>query len=259
MSSSADKLLLRVVTGSADLRREPANDAPLDTQMLFGELFSVIEEKEGWAKGEAVLDKYPGYVRRDTLGPIGPLPTHIVRVQRSFVYQSPDLKSPVLHWLGMNAKLALRAYENGFSQIEDAGWIFSVHTSQVGAFAEDFVSVAEGFLGTPYLWGGRDGLGLDCSGLLQTALLAAGMGCPRDTWQQVALGEARAMDIHALQRGDLIFWKGHVGMMRDAATLLHANAFHMQAVSEPLIDAQRRIAQSGSEITAIRRLPRLGG
>lgn len=259
MNAPADNRVLRVITGSAALRREPADDAPLDTQMLFGELFSVLEEKDGWVRGQATLDQYPGHVRRDALGPIGPLPTHIVRVPRTFVYQSPDLKSPVVLWLGMNAKLALRSHDNGFSRIEDKGWIFAGHTAPVGAYAPDFAGVAETFLGTPYLWGGRDGLGLDCSGLLQTALLRAGIGCPRDTYQQVALGEAVARDHRVLKRGDLIFWKGHVGIMRDAATLLHANAFHMQVFSEPLIEAEARIAQSGSEITAIRRLPRLGG
>jgi NlpC/P60 family/Bacterial dipeptidyl-peptidase Sh3 domain len=250
--------LRRVVTGSAALRRGPADDAPLDTQMLFGEVFSIDEEEQGWARGHAVLDQYPGYVRLDALGPIGPLPTHIVRTPRSFVYRDPDMKSPVVLWLGMNAKLALRAYANGFSQIEDIGWIFSGHTSPVGAYAPDYVGVAESFLGTPYLWGGRDGLGLDCSGLLQTALLGAGIGCPRDTWQQASLGEAADMDLRALKRGDLIFWKGHVGIMRDAATLLHANAFHMQVASEPLAEAKARISGGGSEITAIRRLQALG-
>lgn len=258
MNGPKEAILRRVVTGSAALRSSPAGDAPLDTQMLFGEMFCIEEEKQGWARGHAVLDQYPGYVRSDALGAIGPLPTHFVCAPRSFVYRDPDLKSPVVLWLGMNAKLALRAYANGFSQIEDVGWIFSGHTSPVGAYAADFVSVAETFLGAPYLWGGRDGLGLDCSGLVQTALHAAGIGCPRDTWQQASLGAAADMDLRALKRGDLIFWKGHVGIMRDAATLLHANAYHMLVASEPLAEAKARIARSGSEITAIRRLHPLG-
>lgn len=251
--------LKRVVTGSAALRRAPMDDAPLDTQMLFGEIFTIEEEKDGWAKGQTVLDHYPGYVRLDALGSIGPLPTHRVCVPRTFVYRDADMKSPPLLWLGMNAKLALGGHSGGYSRIENLGWIYSEHIVPVGMYTEDFVTLAEKFLGTPYLWGGRDGLGLDCSGLLQTAMQGAGLECPRDTWQQVELGEALALDLRALRRGDLIFWKGHVGMMRDAATLLHANAFHMQVASEPLSDAVARIAQSGSQITAIRRLPKLGG
>jgi len=251
--------LKRIITGSAALRRAPAGDAPLETQILFGELFSVEQEQDGWVKGHAVLDQYPGYIRLEALGPVGPLPTHQIRVPRTFVYRDADLKSPPLMCLSMNALLALTAYAEGFSHIEDIGWIYSSHTVPVGAYEIDFVSAAEMFLGAPYLWGGRDGHGLDCSGLVQTALMRAGIGCPRDSYQQVELGEALPHDLHILQRGDLIFWKGHVGMMRDAATLLHANAYHMQVASEPLAHAVARIAQSGSQISAIRRLPKLGG
>ncbi|HEX4890115.1 MAG TPA: C40 family peptidase [Alphaproteobacteria bacterium] len=259
MNTPGSPALLRVICGSTALRRAPADDAPLDTQMLFGEIFAVEQEQHGWAKGVAALDHYPGFVRMDALGPLGPLPTHIVRVPRTFVYRDADLKSPMLMWLGMNAKLALGGNENGFCRLENAGWVFAAHTAPVGVHAADFVSAAEMFLGTPYLWGGRDGLGLDCSGLLQTALHCAGIDCPRDTYQQVELGAPQPLDRRALQRGDLIFWKGHVGMMRDAATLLHANAYHMQTVSEPLSDAVARIEQGGSQITAIRRLVKPGG
>ncbi len=226
--------------------------------MLFGELFSIEEEQGGWAKGHAILDHYPGYIKLDALGPVGPLPTHQVSVPRTFIYRDADLKSPPLMCLSMNAKLALNAYAEGFSQIEETGWIYAPHTAPIGVFVADFVSVAEMFLGAPYLWGGRDGHGLDCSGLLQTALMRAGIGCPRDSYQQVELGKALPIDLHMLRRGDLIFWKGHVGMMRNADTLLHANAHHMQVASEPLVEAVARIAQSASQISAIRRLPKNG-
>ena len=258
MSSHANSPLLRIIVGTAALRRAPAEDAPLETQMLFGEIFSIEQEQGGWAKGHAVLDQYPGYVRLGALGPLGPMPTHQVSVPRSFVYRDADLKSPPLLWLGMNAQLALRDYSDGFGLIEDLGWIYASHTTPVGVHARDYVCVAELYIGAPYLWGGRDGLGMDCSGLVQTALQRAGLACPRDTYQQVELGVARRIDQRMLQRGDLIFWNGHVGMMRDAATLLHANAFHMQVVSEPLADAVARIAQSGSQISGVRRLSERG-
>jgi cell wall-associated NlpC family hydrolase len=249
----------RIISSIAALRRAPGDDAPLDTQLLFGELFLIEEEQNGWAKGHAVLDQYPGYVRLDALGPIGPLPTHQVSVPRTFVYRDADLKSPPLMGLSMNAKLALNAFSDGFSHIEELGWIYSTHTAPVGVYDSDFVSAAEMFLGVPYLWGGRDGLGVDCSGLLQTALMRAGIECPRDSYQQVELGQALPIDLRALRRGDLIFWKGHVGVMRDAQTLLHANAYHMLVASEPFLEAVARIAQSGSQITGIRRLPKRGG
>ncbi len=259
MSENSVRQARRVITGSQALRRQPASDAPLETQMLYGEIFEIESEQDGWAKGRTALDQYPGFVQLDALSAIGPLPTHLISVQRSFVYKNADMKSPVLFWLSMNAKLALTAHLNGFSRIEDLGWVYSKHTQPVGAHAADFVSVAELFTGTPYLWGGRDGLGVDCSGLLQIALQRAGITCPRDTWQQVELGQPVAVDLRALQRGDLIFWQGHVGMMRSAGELLHANAYHMQVVSEPLADAVARIAQTGSKILTVRRLPVSGG
>ncbi len=257
--SDASPLLRRIITGVTALRRAPAGDAPLETQLLFGEMFSVEEEAAGWARGRSVHDDYPGYVQTQALGPPGPPPTHTVIVPRTFVYRGADIKSPPLLWLSMNARLALSGHRAGFSLIGDLGWVYSAHVAPADAYAADFVSVAEVFLGTPYLWGGRDSLGVDCSGLLQTAMWRAGLGCPRDTHQQVDLGEARPISFDALQRGDLIFWKGHVGIMRDASNLLHANAFHMQVAGEPLSEAVRRIAQSGGEVSHIRRLPKLGG
>ena len=119
----------------------------------------------------------------------------------------------------------------------------------------DFVAVAERFLGTPYLWGGKTALGLDCSGLVQVALTACGVSCPRDSdMQEEALGTAVAADPSALLRGDLIFWKGHVAIVRGPDSLLHANAHHMAVAIEPVAQAVARIRDAGSEITSIRRI-----
>ena len=126
----------------------------------------------------------------------------------------------------------------------------------------DFVAVAERFIGVPYLWGGKTSLGLDCSGLVQIALTACGIACPRDShMQEQALGaplafeRVLARDYSGLRRGDLLFWQGHVAMVRDSATLIHANAFHMAVAIEPIGDAITRIAATGSELTSVRRIP----
>lgn len=258
MSALQNSSQRRVIASSTPLRRAPGDEAPLDSQLLFGEIFSVHSEAYGWAQGQAALDHYKGYTPVSALGPIGPLPTHTIRVPRTFVYRDADIKSPPLMWLNMNSNIAVTAQMDGFSRIEELGWVYTAHIIPVGAHAEDFVRVAEEFLGAPYLWGGKDSLGMDCSGLLQTAMQRAGLICPRDSHQQAELGEAAPTGLTDLRRGDLIFWKGHVGIMRDPEMLLHANAHHMRVVSEPLTAAVARIAASGLEVTGVRRLPRTG-
>lgn len=252
----AEGRAMRLAAGMAPLRRQPGDDAPMDTQLLFGEAFTVYDEKDGWAWGQAALDLYVGYVRADALAPPGPMPTHSVAVPRTFVYRDADLKSPPLFWLSMNAKLAVGERSGNFSRIQPLGWIFSAHLAKAGDHAADFVAVAENFIGTPYLWGGKDSLGMDCSGLLQTAMQRAGLACPRDSDMQANLGRSHPVNLDRLQRGDLIFWKGHVGILRDAETLLHANAFSMQVTSEPLAGAAARIE---NPVACIRRLAKPGG
>ena len=126
------------------------------------------------------------------------------------------------------------------------------HLAPVASREPDFVAVAERFLGTPYLWGGKTRLGLDCSGLVQIALNACGIRCPRDTDMQVAaLGESVADDSRL--RGDLIFWKGHIAIARDETTMIHANAFHMAVAIEPIDQAIVRIRPTDGEVTSVRR------
>ena len=130
------------------------------------------------------------------------------------------------------------------------------HLAPIETMETDFVAVAEQFLGTPYLWGGKSSLGVDCSGLVQLALTACSVDCPRDTdMQERALGSALAHDIKQLRRGDLLFWKGHVAIVRDEATLVHANAHHMAVAFEATAPAIARIRAAGSEVTSVRRLP----
>ena len=241
----------------ADLHHAPSRDSALDTQVLYGEDLTLYAAEAGWAWVQLARDSYVGYLSLDALAEGEAQATHRVAVNRSFIYPRPDIKAPILAPLPLGAAVKLAGIEGAFGRLANGGYVFARHFMRSDERADDFVTVAEALLGAPYLWGGKSCLGLDCSGLVQIALAQAGINAPRDTdLQQQALGNTLALETASrdLRRGDLIFWKGHVGIMRDATTLLHANAHHMLVASEPLATARTRIAaRAGGEIVAINR------
>ncbi|CAI8299433.1 MAG TPA: peptidase P60 [Rhodobiaceae bacterium] len=240
-----------VVAPVTALRRAPAQGAMMDSQLLLGEKFRVYEERGAWVWGQARHDDYVGYMLADDLGP-DITTTHRVTALRSFIYTDPDIKSRPLMAVSMGARLGVTGNEGVFDILADGSYIFADHIGPQDAHVSDFVGVAERFLGVPYLWGGRESLGLDCSALVQIALSMSGQACPRDSdMQEAVLG----VPISGLaRRGDLVFWKGHVGILRDADTLLHANATHMCVASEPFAQASARIGEAAGDIRQIRRL-----
>jgi hypothetical protein len=224
----------------------------LTTQLLFGEMVRVFEEKDGWAWLQGDADGYVGYVPAAAIGREINTPTHRIASLSTPALGRPEIKSPPLVDLPMGGRLTLVREENGFAVLAIGAFVPKQHLVVADARAVDFVAVAEQFLGAPYLWGGRTRAGLDCSGLVQIALQATGVAAPRDTdMQQAEIGEA--IGIGDVRRGDLVFWRGHVGIMTDAANLLHANAHHMRVVVEPLAEAVARIGATGSEVVAVRR------
>jgi Bacterial dipeptidyl-peptidase Sh3 domain/NlpC/P60 family len=246
-----------VSTGTADVRHAPSHDSPLDTQALFGEEAMLYEDHEGWGWVQLARDNYVGYIAMAALSEGHARPTHRVRVLRTLVYPCADMKLPARRASPLGAAVRVRTLKGAFAQIGDCAFVFENHLAPIGTKEADFVEVAERFLHVPYLWGGKTSLGIDCSGLVQVALAAAGVAVPRDTdLQEQALGTPLGLDPElTLKRGDLVFWRGHVGIMRDESTLLHANAHHMLVVSEPLSVARERIlAKSAQPITAIKRL-----
>jgi cell wall-associated NlpC family hydrolase len=231
------------------------------TQVLYGELVTVYEEKHGWAWVQLQRDGYVGYVRARGLAPHVKRPTHRVRAPGTFLYAAPSAKALTGPHLSMTALLSIAETGAVFSTVADGGFVPTRHICELDRFAPDFVGVAERFAGTPYVWGGKTRLGLDCSGLVQVALQAAGIDCPRDSDMQLAeLGREVQVgaDLEGLQRGDLVFWKGHVGIMTDGFLLLHANAHHMAVAVEPLRGAVDRIARGGLPVAAIKRIEAKG-
>jgi len=243
-----------VVEPVADLRRAPSHEAPLDSQVLLGECMTVYETTgEGWAWGQIESDGYVGWLSANALAAPGPPPTHKVRALRTLVFARPDIKTPPLTSLPMGARLAVARQDERFA-ITASGWhVPQTHLVPIKSKQDDFVAVAEQFLDTPYLWGGKTSLGIDCSGLVQIALQAAGIACPRDSdMQELALGQITSLA--DLRRGDLVFWKGHVAIARNDEELTHANAHHMMVAAEPVEEAIRRIKAAGSEVTSVKRL-----
>lgn len=251
----------RVIEGLAPLRREPRPDAGLDTEALHGERLKVYDEdQEGWAWVQLARDGYVGYLPSHAiLKGAAPAPTHRVSALRTFVFPGPSIKEPPLLWLSLGAEVAIRREVEVrgriFGLTETGGAIVMQHLAPVGTVETDPVAVAERFLGTPYLWGGKSSLGIDCSGLVQTALAACGITAPRDSdMQEAALGTAIGLDPAAWRRGDLLFWPGHVALVRDGETMLHANAHTMSTAIEGLAAGLARIEAAGTPLRTVKRL-----
>jgi hypothetical protein len=246
-----------IADGIAPLRSEPFSNAMLSTQALKGERAIIYDRNgEGWAWGQLKRDGYVGWLPDRALIKPAAAPTHKVIVTSTFAFPGPSIKLVPADTLVMGATLSV-AREDGAFAVTHEGWYLPLrHLGRLDSHEPDFVAVAERFVGTPYLWGGKSSLGTDCSGLVQISLNAAGIECPRDSdMQQGSLGRALvAAESKALRRGDLIFWNGHVAIVRDADTIVHANAHHMATAIENTADAIARIKAAGSEITAIKRL-----
>lgn len=240
----------------ADVHAAPDRMAGMDTQLLHGDEVLVFERKDGWAWMQSKRDSYVGYVRETTLGtPFAP--THVVSVPRSFVYPEPELKKPPVATHSMGARLTVTG------EAENRGTLYAVlssgeamiarHLSPIGELAPDFVSAAEQFVHTPYLWGGTSGFGIDCSGLVQLSLFMAGKDAPRDTDMQASRLGSPIDPRSGLRRGDLVFWRGHVVIMTDSENMVHANGYTMTVSREPLSDAVKRIEPLYGKPTGYRR------
>ncbi|PHY18358.1 NlpC/P60 family protein [Caulobacter sp. BP25] len=234
---------MQVSAPLASLRVAPQPDAEQEDQVLFGETFDVLFETGEFAFGQARRDRYVGYVPIEALSAPVRTPEHRVSALRTYAFAEPDIKSAIVGLYSLNTLVTIEAREGRFVKGARTGWFVEHHLAPIGQFETDYVAIAQRFLGAPYQWGGRESLGLDCSGLIQQALYACGRACPRDTdlqrgfFPEIAQAER--------QRGDLVFWKGHVAILLDPDTILHANAHHMAVAIEPLAEAIARIEASG--------------
>jgi hypothetical protein len=235
--------------GRAALCVEPTFGSAQDSELLFGEVFTVYEEGD-WLWGQAENDRYVGYIFELGARPLFTTDAS-VSVLMAPVFSAPDLKTAVQDFLPLNARVPVLERQGDYVRIGEYQYVHQRHLEPLAE--KDFVAIAERFVGVPYVWGGKTAAGLDCSGLIQTALQAVGKAAPRDTdMMEKALGEA--VRIEDAKRGDLVFWKGHMGVMLDAKRLLHANAFHMVVAAEPLAEAAARIEKIAGPVTSVKRL-----
>jgi cell wall-associated NlpC family hydrolase len=248
----------RVSVAQAAVRGKPDPAASMATEALSGEVVRVFETTNGCAWVQLQADSYVGYIEAASLGASDPAPTHRVSALRTPVFSRPDIKSPPLAFLPLNAMVAVAAEAEDknarYALLASGGAVAVQHLAALDAFENDFVAVAERFLETPYLWGGKTALGLDCSGLVQTALAACGIAAPRDSDMQGTTLGAAANPSGGFRRGDLLCWEGHVAIATGPDEILHANAHAMRVNREPADQAIARIASRGWPLTAVRRL-----
>tara|TARA_A100001015_G_C14865427_1_gene662086 strand:- start:259 stop:1014 length:756 start_codon:yes stop_codon:yes gene_type:complete len=231
---------MNIINSSVLMKSEPTETSPLETECLFGERVEILEDRLDWVYCKLITDNYCGWIKKEGLGKLIN-PTHRVIVKRSFIYINKDPKSYPLFYLPMGARILVKNIKPDWAEISfynnhktHTGYVPTNHIVKLRHKVKDWVEVAQLLEGTPYKWGGRDTIGLDCSALLQLSYQTYGEAIPRNTSQQVQLKKKYIKNINDLKRGCVVFWKGHVGIMIDKFNCIHANAFHMQTKIEPL-------------------------
>lgn len=244
-----------VARGLVSVREAPNAAARQSTELLHGERFTVYERRNGWAWGQNQTDGYVGYLLEDTLGEIGPAPTHEVVGLRSLLFPEPDLKTIPIDILHLTTRVTITDEDRGYARLAGGGWLWSRHLAPIDALEPDYIATARRFMGAPYVWGGRSSIGVDCSGLVQLSLARAGRTVPRDSDQQAAaVGTIVEDGVDAAEPGDLLYMKGHVVILSEPGRVLHANAHHMAVAEEPIGDFLGRIAGMGLEVSVVRRI-----
>jgi len=250
---TGDPAAMVVEAAVAPLKPTPDPYGPLASTLLHGAVFEVFETVEGWCRGRARGDGYIGHVPAATLGPVGEAATHAVALPATHLYAAPTIKAEPVGMLFLDSRVRVTGKAGAFAVLSSGLHVEKTHLAPVGEDAPDFVAIARMFLHAPYMWGGNTVQGVDCSGLVQVALNRAGRAAPRDSDMQEA-GIGTALDPGApVRRGDLVFWRGHVGIVTGEDTILHATEYTLRVIEEPFGAMRARLAESGLDITSVKR------
>lgn len=248
----------QVAAATAPLRKDPAPGTSLASELLFGEHVRVFEDKDGVAWVQNAADGYVGYTDSAALATAVHAPTHVVAAIHTCRYPDPTIRAPSIGILPLCAPVTVTGTKGRYAELATGGWVPAQHLAENGSVEDDFVTVAERLTGAPYVWGGRSSLGLDCSALIQLSLVRSGVDAPRDSdMQEAALGQPVPYDgdVSALRRGDIVFWKGHVGIYIAPDRFLHANARDMAVASAPFAEVVRYIEEAEKlAVSSVRRL-----
>lgn len=249
--------LMRVIAPVAALYKVPDRKSERQSECLFGEDVLVFETADKFCWVQSLQDGYVGYVEQVNLGDFQSTPTHIVIAPRSFQYENADLRSPMVSALSIGSKVTIVGESETratlYAKLDNGNYVIADHLTPIAHIISDYVSTAENLIHTPYLWGGKSGLGIDCSGFVQLSMMMAGKRVLRDTDMQVNTIGTDIDPSDGLQRGDLVFWKGHVAIMVDHQNIIHANGASMNVKIEPLEQAIARIARHYAQPTCYRR------
>ena len=236
---------MNVTISSVPMRSKPIETFTTETECLFGETVQVLDESCDWVYCKLQTDNYHGWIKKNTLGP-SRNPTHRVLVKRSFIYKDKNPKSNCLIYLPMGSRLVVEDIKSDWAEVSildkelKIGYVPTKHIVCLDHIVKDWVTSAQKLEGVPYKWGGRDSVGIDCSALLQLSYQTYGKAIPRNTSEQIKLRKKNIKCINYLERGCVVFWEGHVGVMIDNLNCIHANSFNMQTKTEPLSQIIKR-------------------
>lgn len=249
---------VQIVVPELAIRSEPMITSGMESQALKGQIATCYGEENGFSLIQMQDDEYVGWVITQGISEKFTSTTHKITALKTYIYSDESIKSLPLAALTQGTSITIAHVGEKFSRLFDGSYVFTPHIAPISAHATDWVQSALLYLNCPYLWGGKTSSGLDCSALVQLALATQGIKAPRDSDQQeAALGQEVAIQsghMPKVQKGDLLFWKGHVAICLDENTILHANAHHMSVQKEPLLEALKRIDASGTALKSIKRL-----